>query len=117
MTTDWQSVMRMIFTIILSITGISALLGYFYLSMGRFYQYREKRWWVGMLAFVLPGIALLFGLFIWMMWDSRVATMFWYLFGFSLFVDFILYQSVTSPYKMADWWLELNKWLQGRKTR
>jgi hypothetical protein len=114
---DWQHLIRILLTIVLSVLSISALLGYFYISFGGFYRNREKRWWIGILAFSLPAIALFSGLLIWTLWNPLVSVMFWYLFGFSLFVSYILYQSITSPYKAADWWIEFSKWLQKRKSR
>lgn len=117
MAIDYLAMTRIVLTIVLSVTGIGALLGYFILSFGRFYRNRENRWWVGALAFVLPATTILFGLLIWAIWNPLVRGIFWYLFGFGLFIDYVLYQSVISPYIAADWWIEFSKWRQKRKSR
>jgi hypothetical protein len=102
-------------TIILSVLSFSGLIGYFYLSFRRLYQNRDNRWWVGLVAFILPLISLTFGIFILMMWNPITRSDFWPLFFLSFIVSLILGQSVTSPYKLADWWIEFGKWLQKRK--
>jgi hypothetical protein len=112
MAIDYKAIIRVVFTIVFSVVGFSALLGYFFLSFGRLYQNRENRWWAGALAFILPAITILFGLLIWALWNPLVSGIFWYLFGFGLFVAYVLYQSVISPYTAADWWAEFSKWLQ-----
>ena len=117
MTLDYQSIIRVVLTTIFSVISFSALFSYFFLNFGRLYQNRENRWMAGTLAFILPAITTLFGLLTWVLWNPLVSGIFWYLFGFSLFVDYVFYQSAVSPYKAADWWTEFSEWLQKRKTR
>jgi hypothetical protein len=54
-------------------------------------------------------------LIIWMLWNPLVINIFFPLLFLGLFISFILYQSVISPYKLADWWVEFGKWLKNRK--
>jgi hypothetical protein len=102
-------------TFLLSILGVSGLIGYFYISFRRLYRIRENRWWVGPLAFGLPLISITFGILILMVWNPITRSDFGILFFLSFIVSLILSQSVTSPYKLADWWIEFGKWLQKRK--
>ncbi len=104
-------------TLILSLMSVGGLVGYFYVSFGRFYRNRKNRWWVGPLAFGLPLISFIFGILILMMWNPITRSDFWPLFLISLIISLILGQSITSPYKLADWWIEFGKWLQKRKSR
>ena len=108
---------KVLLTIILSSLSLAGLLGYFYIDLRGFYRERENRWWAGPLATVLPLIALSCGLLIWMIWNPLVRTDFWPLFLFCLLVSIILGKSVTSPYVLAEWWVEFGKWWQKRKTK
>lgn len=114
---SWGYWGRVGLTLILSLSGVSALLGYLYLSFRRFYRKRENRWWVSLLAIGLPFIALTSGLLIWMLWNPLVSSLFWVFLFLSFLISVILCQSVTSPYKMADWWIEFDKWRQKRKSQ
>ena len=114
---SWSYWVKVGLTVIFSILGTVGLLGYFYLSFGGFYRNRENRRWAGFLAIGLPFIALTFGLLIWMLWNPLVSSIFWALLLLGLFISVLLGQSVTSPYKLADWWIVFDKWLQKRKSR
>jgi hypothetical protein len=109
--------LKICLTFVLAILGITGLLSYFYLDIRGFYRIRENRWWVGFLATGLPLISLTLGILIWMIWNPLLHKAFWPLFFLSIIVSFLLGQSVTSPYKLADWWIEFSKWQQKRKSR
>jgi hypothetical protein len=117
MNSAWSGWIRITITALLSIIVAGGLLGYFYLIFGGFYRIRENRWWLGLLAIGLPFFSLTLGLIIWMIWNPLVISIFWPLLLLDLFISFILGQSVTSPYQLADWWLEFGKWLQKRKSK
>ncbi len=44
-------------------------------------------------------------------------TVAWTLIIFAFVVSIALGESVKSPYKLAEWWIEFGKWRQNRKSR
>lgn len=108
---------KVFLTVFLSIISIGCLLGYFYISFSGLYRKPENRWWVGLLAIGLPLISLTLGLIIWIVWNQLVLSILWPILFLILFVSYLLGQSVTSPYKLADWWTELSRWLMKRKSQ
>lgn len=108
---------KIFFSTLLVMIGVIAFVSYFYLDIRRCYQRQENRWWVGVLVTILPFIGLSIGLFVWMLWNPAIRPLFGILWFSCLVLSIILGQSVTSPYKMADWWNEFGKWLEKRKYR
>jgi hypothetical protein len=106
---------RIIITFLLSSIIIISLFGYLYLSLRKSYANKVKRRWVGLLAMGLPFVSFTLGLIIWMLWNPLVIKIFLPLLFLGMFISFILYQSIISPYKLADWWVDFDKWLKNRK--
>jgi hypothetical protein len=104
-------------TVLLSSIAMIGILGYFYISISGIYRNPQNRWWVGLLSIGLPIVTLFSGLIIWMLWNPLIIDVIVPLLILSLFVSVLLGQSITSPYKLADWWIEVGKWRQKRKQK
>ena len=107
-----ETVLNIIATVLLGIITIAGLGSYLYIDLCRLYKKRERRKWIGLLAIILPLIALTSGIGILMIWNILARRLFWQLLLLAGVVSFILWQSITSPYKIADWWSKLGNWLK-----
>lgn len=110
-------ILKVIGTIFLGIVGFCALAGYYYVDTRNLYREPSNRWWAGLLAMGLPMISGLSVIMVLLIWNPLARSVFWPLVFLSAFVSFLLGQSITSPYKLADWWIEFGKWYQQRKSR
>ena len=108
-----QQAVKIVITIPLAIISAAGIIGYFYISFGRLYEKREDRLRIGLLAFGLPMIALMSGIGILLIWNPLAIGILELLLLLSAVTSIILWQSIISPYKMADWWtkmaIKLNK--------
>lgn len=104
-------------TIFLSIIAILAYGGYVYIIFSRLY-YRQKNK-IRVLSLATGSLIISFTvcLFIWMLWNPLVRTIFWALFLLALLLSFFLGASVASPYITADLWEKLFKRLNKRNPK
>ncbi len=93
---------------------VITMFGYVYIDIRHLYREHERRRWIGLLAFLLPLTGLLAGIAILMIWNPLIRSLFWFLVIFAGVLSIVLWQSVVSPYEMADWWSKLGAWLKQR---
>jgi hypothetical protein len=110
-------VMNIVGTVILGIILLIVLIGYVYIDIRHLYRERERRWWIGLLAFILPMTGLLAGIGILVIWNQLIRSLFWLLLIFAGVLSIILWQSIVSPYEMADWWTKFGIWWKQRNKK
>ncbi len=104
-------------TILLGIIVVAALVEYVYIDIRHLYRDRERRRWIGLLAFLSPLTGLLAGIGILMIWNPIIRSLFWLLVIFAAVLSVIFWQSIISPYELAEWWGKLGAWLKKRNKR
>ncbi len=103
--------------LLISLLGYCFIFGYTYFNIRYIYSNRERRYGFGLLAFLLPFTGLLAGVVILMIWKPLTRSLFLPLVIFSVFLSVILWQSIVSPYQMAEWWGKLGAWLKKRNKK
>lgn len=104
------TVINVVGTVLLGLILLIVLIGYVYIDIRHLYRERERRRLIGLLAFVLPMSALLSSIGILLIWNPLARSLFWLLLILAGVVSIILWQSIVSPYEMADWWSKFGKW-------
>ena len=110
--TNLGEIINIIVTVILGMIVVIALFVYMYIDIRHLFRDRDRRWKIGLMAFLSPLVGVLAGIGILMIWNPSIRPLFWMLVIFAMVLSIILWQSIVSPYKLADWWGQLGAWIK-----